>query len=180
MSTSVKPRSPASTLPARTDDRAGDREGDGEERGPVAAHDGPPGEWPPGDGASGGGHRPERDGRDGRRLGRLGAVVIGLLAVVFAAGWAVIVGHAGNTPGIASQTIAFVIQSDTSVQVKYAVAKDEADVVQCTVDAFDESFAIVAAQRITVPKGVSKITRTDTLSTLKRATGARVKDCHKV
>lgn len=127
---------------------------------------------PAGDGASGVGHRPQRPGP-------IGFVLIGAVAVLLAAGWAVIVGHAGNTPGIASQTISFVIQSDTSVQVRYAVAKDEGDVVRCTVDAFDDRFAIVAAREITVPAGVSDITRTDTLTTSKRATGARVKDCRK-
>jgi uncharacterized membrane-anchored protein len=107
-------------------------------------------------------------------------VVIGLFTAVFAAGWAVIVGHANNTPGIVAQTITFDVRSDTSVQVRYAVAKDRSDVVRCVVDAFDESFAIVGEFRITVPAGVSKITRTDTLSTSKRATGARVKDCRAV
>jgi Domain of unknown function (DUF4307) len=168
MSTSV---TPGSQTPAQA--------GSGAVGEPPTEHDGPPGEWPPGDGASGGGHRPERDER-GRRFGPAGMVVAGLVAVAFAAGWGVIYNHAGSTPGIASQTITFDIQSDTSVQVRYAVAKSEDDVVRCTVDAFDERFAIVGESRITVPAGVSKITRTDTLRTSKRATGARVKDCHKM
>ncbi|MFC5751980.1 DUF4307 domain-containing protein [Actinomadura rugatobispora] len=132
---------------------------------------------PAGDGPSGDGGGPE----GGRRRGSpLGYALIGLLAVVMAAGWAVVVGHANNTPGIAAQTITFVIQNDSSVQVTYAVAKSREDVVRCTVDAFDTDFAIVASSEITVPAGTEKIQRTDTLRTSKRATGARVKDCRKV
>jgi hypothetical protein len=83
-------------------------------------------------------------------------------------------------PTTIAQTITFVIQSDSSVQVTYAVAKARQDVVRCTVDAFDTDFAIVASSEITVPAGTEKIERTDTLRTSERATGARVKDCRKV
>ncbi|XVQ12582.1 DUF4307 domain-containing protein [Spirillospora sp. CA-255316] len=131
---------------------------------------------PAGDGPAGDDGRPG----GGRRGGRLGYVVIGLLAALLAGGWAVVVGHADNTPGIAAQTITFVVQSDSSVQVSYAVAKARGDEVRCTVDAFDTDFAIVASSEITVPAGIEKIERTDTLRTSKRATGARVKDCRKV
>ena len=136
-------------------------------------------------GGSGGPGGPAEGGRPGegggraggRRGGRLGYAVIGVLAAVLAGGWAVIVGHAGNTPGIAAQTISYVVKDDSTVQVRYAVAKARGDVVRCTVDAFDTDFAIVASTQITVPAGTERIERTDTLRTTGRANGARVKDC---
>jgi hypothetical protein len=145
-------------------------------------------EWPPtasgggsGDGATGaGGGDGASGGSPARRGGRLGYLVIGLVVAVAAGGWAVIMGHANNTPGIASQTITYDVVDDSTVQVRYAVAKAKGDVVRCTVDAFDTDFTIVATSQITVPAGTEKLSRTDTLKTTKRATGARVKDCRKV
>ncbi|WP_344590186.1 DUF4307 domain-containing protein [Actinomadura vinacea] len=176
MSTSVTPGAAAAG-------QAAEPGGEGAE---GASESGRAADWPgtsgggpgtPADGgSSGGGRGPE----DGKRRGPLGYVVIGVFAAVLAGGWAVIMGNANNTPGIASQTITYVVQSDSSVQVSYAVAKAEGDVVRCTVDAFDTDFAIVASSQITIPAGTKKISRTDTLRTSKRATGARVKDCRKV
>jgi hypothetical protein len=118
---------------------------------------------------------------EGRSLGPLAKIVIGLVSVLAACGFAVIYVFAGNSnPGIVSQTVSFHIQSDTSVQIRYAVAKDADDVVECTVDAFDTRFNILATTRITVPAGVEKIDGARTLRTGERATGARIKDCHTV
>ncbi|MFF5260723.1 DUF4307 domain-containing protein [Actinomadura viridis] len=143
-------------------------------------------EWPGGPGGNGGNGGPGGPGDEGggpgrgRGPGRLGYAVIGVLAAVLAGGWAVIMGNANNTPGIASQTITYVVRDASTVEVRYSVAKAKGDEVRCTVDAFDTDFAIVATSRITVPPGTERITRTDVLQTSKRATGARVKDCHKV
>ncbi|MFD0856133.1 DUF4307 domain-containing protein, partial [Actinomadura adrarensis] len=116
-----------------------------------------------------------------RTLGPLAKVVIAVLAVAAAGGFGVVYMFAGNSnPGIVSQTVSFDIQSDTSVQVRYAVAKDEDDVVECTVDAFDTDFNILAARTITVPAGVAQISGTQSLRTSERANGARIKDCHAV
>jgi hypothetical protein len=118
---------------------------------------------------------------EGRRLGPLAKIVIGLVAALAAGGFAVIYMFAANSnPGIVAQTVSFDILSDTSVRVRYAVAKDEGDVVRCTVDAFDADFAILAETRITVPAGVSQFTGTRTLRTPERANGARVRDCRGV
>jgi hypothetical protein len=157
MSTSVTPGTPATADPPRTASGGGS-----------------------GDGTAGTGRDEEPAGGKPVRRGRLGYIVIGLLVAVSAAGWAVIMGHANNTPGIASQTITYEVLDDSTVRIRYAVAKAEGDVVQCTVDAFDTDFSIVATSRITVPAGTDKLTRTDTLRTTQRATGARVKDCRKV
>lgn len=114
------------------------------------------------------------------RRGRLGLVVIGLLAAVCAGGWAIIVAYAGQQPGIAKQTITYSVLSDSAVQIKYSISKSTSDNVRCVVDAFDVDFAIVGKREITVPPGTKTITRTDVLPTSKRATGARVESCHKV
>jgi hypothetical protein len=163
MSTSVTPGTPATAEWPRT--ASGDGSGDGSRSG-----DGTPG--------NGRGEEPS-EGKPVRR-GRLGYIVIGLLVAVSAGGWAVIMGHANNTPGIASQTITYQVLDDSTVRIRYGVAKATGDVVKCTVDAFDTDFGIVATSEITVPAGTDKLTRTDTLRTTKRATGARVKDCRKV
>ncbi|MEW2357343.1 DUF4307 domain-containing protein [Spirillospora sp. NPDC029432] len=133
-----------------------------------------------GGGAENGGDGGSGDGAPARRAGKLGYILIGLLVAVAAGGWAIIMGHANNTPGIAAQTITYKVVDDSTVQVRYAVAKAEADVVRCTVDAFDTDFAIVATSTVTVPAGTENLSRTDTLQTTRRATGARVKDCRKV
>jgi hypothetical protein len=118
---------------------------------------------------------------EGRTLGPLAKIVIGLVAVLAAGGFAVVYVFAGNSnPGIVSQTVSFHIQGDTSVQVRYAVAKDRDDVVECTVDAFDTDFNILAATRITVPAGVEQINGTRSLRTAERANGARIRDCRAV
>ncbi|MDL4772278.1 DUF4307 domain-containing protein [Actinomadura xylanilytica] len=115
-----------------------------------------------------------------RRGGRLGYILIGVLAAVLACGWAFVMGHVGQTPGIASQTITYEVLSDSSVQLKYSVAKPKDDEVRCTVDAYDTALAVLTEHEITVPRGSSNLTRTENLTTAKRATGARVRDCHKV
>ncbi|WP_067476785.1 DUF4307 domain-containing protein [Actinomadura hibisca] len=121
---------------------------------------------------------PSRPSRGGG-LGVLGWVVIGGLAVVLAGGWAIIMANVGQTPGIQSQTVAWDVRDD-SVQITYSVAKAKGDTVRCTVDAYDTDFAVLASHEITVPPGTSRITKTETLRTAKRATGARVKDCRSV
>ncbi|MFI0351532.1 DUF4307 domain-containing protein [Actinomadura sp. 9N407] len=166
MSTSVTPGKPATGAPATAE-------------WPRASSGGGSDDGSRGPGGPGGGEE-SSGGAPARRRGKLGYIVIGLLVAVSAGGWSVIMGHANNTPGIASQTITYQVLNDSAVQVHYAVAKSADDVVTCTVDAFDEKFAIVATSKITVPAGTKKLTRTDTLRTTKRATGARVKDCRKV
>ncbi|MBX6766097.1 MAG: DUF4307 domain-containing protein [Actinomadura rubrobrunea] len=115
-----------------------------------------------------------------RRGGRLGYAVIGAVAAVMAVGWAVIMSHLGQTPGIAAQTIAFSVVDESSVRIRYQVAKPKDAEVRCVVDAFDTDFAVVAQKEITVPPGTSGITRSDVLRTSRRATGARIKDCRKI
>ncbi|GLW62117.1 hypothetical protein Arub01_03610 [Actinomadura rubrobrunea] len=115
-----------------------------------------------------------------RRGGRLGYAVIGVLAAVMAVGWAVIVANVGQTPGIAAQTVAWSVVDDSSVRIRYQVAKPKDAEVRCVVDAFDTDFAVVAYKEITVPRGTSGITRNDVLRTSRRATGARIKDCRKI
>ncbi|MFC6878258.1 MULTISPECIES: DUF4307 domain-containing protein [Actinomadura] len=115
-----------------------------------------------------------------KRRGRLGYIVIGLVAAVCAGGFAFVFAHVGQTPGIAAQTIAYEVLNDTSVKVSYSVAKAGDDTVRCTVDAYDTDLVVLAQHDVTLPAGSSKMSRTDTLQTPKRATGARVRDCRKV
>lgn len=114
------------------------------------------------------------------RRGRLGLVVIGIVTALAAGGFGVLAANTGQTPGIVPQTITFDITSDSSVRISYSVAKSKGDEVRCKLDAFDTDFAVLAEKEITVPAGTSGVTRSDTLQTPRRATGARVKECRKV
>ncbi|MGP4026773.1 DUF4307 domain-containing protein [Actinomadura sp. 3N407] len=115
----------------------------------------------------------------GPRQGRFGLVVIGVLVALAAGGFGIIAMHAGQTPGIAAQTITYDI-TDTSVEINFEVAKGEDDEVRCTVDAYDKGFAVLAEKEVVVPAGTSGMKGTETLQTARRATGARIHDCHTV
>lgn len=114
-----------------------------------------------------------------RRGGRSGMVVAGLLAALMAVGMGILAMHAGQTPGIVPQTIAYDI-TDTSVKITFTVAKAKGGEVRCTVDAYDTDFAVLAKKEVSVPAGKSSVKETETLTTPRRATGARIHDCRKV
>ncbi|TYK49297.1 DUF4307 domain-containing protein [Actinomadura decatromicini] len=113
------------------------------------------------------------------RRGRLGLVVIGAVAALAAGGFGIIAAYAGQTPGIVAQMVSYDI-SDASVTVNYTVAKGKDDAVRCTVDAYDEKFAVLDEREVTVPAGRSGAKGTETLHTARRATGARIHDCRAV
>jgi hypothetical protein len=117
---------------------------------------------------------------DGPRRGRLGYVVIGIVVAICAAGWAIIMAHAGQRPGIAEQTITYRVVDDSTVQIHYSVSKPKGKRVRCVVDALDRDFVQVASMEVTIPPGTSTVERTDTLHTTGRANAARVKDCRVV
>ncbi|REE96091.1 DUF4307 domain-containing protein [Thermomonospora umbrina] len=110
--------------------------------------------------------------------GWLGYVVIGLVVSVCAGGWAVIYTNAGGTPGIVPQTITFIVRDDSTVELRWKVAKPKDERVRCVVDAVDTDFAPVAEREVIVPAGRGELERTDTLRTSRRANAARVRDCH--
>jgi uncharacterized protein DUF4307 len=112
-----------------------------------------------------------------KRRGRLGYLVIGVVVAICSIGWAYVVANAGQTPGIAYQTITFQVQSDSAVEIRWSVAKPAGDQVRCVVDAVDRNFVPVAEIEVTVPAGRSRMERTDVLPTVRRATAARVKEC---
>jgi hypothetical protein len=106
-------------------------------------------------------------------------VIAGLLAALMAAGIGILAAHAGQTPGIVPQTVSYDI-TDTGVTINYTVAKGTDDEVRCTVDAYDTDFRVLAKKEISVPAGKSGIKGTETLTTPRRATGARIGDCRTV
>ncbi|MBT2213921.1 MULTISPECIES: DUF4307 domain-containing protein [Actinomadura] len=113
------------------------------------------------------------------KRGRLGLVLIGVLAAVTAGGFGILAAHTGQTPGIVPQTITYDVRDDTTVEISYSVAKPKGDEVHCKIDAYDVNFVVLAEKAVTVPAGTSGATRSDTLRTPRRATGARVKECRK-
>jgi hypothetical protein len=112
-----------------------------------------------------------------RRGGRLGYVVIGLVVALCAVGWGVIMSNAGQTPGIVRQTISYKVVDDSTVRLRWQVAKPSGDRVRCVIDAVDVNFAPVAEREVIVPAGRSGLERTDVLQTTRRATAARVREC---
>ncbi|MBA9003618.1 MULTISPECIES: DUF4307 domain-containing protein [Thermomonospora] len=114
---------------------------------------------------------------DRRRGGRLGYAVIGVVVAICAVGWSVIMANAGRTPGIEQQTISYRVLGDSSVEVRWQVAKPSDRAVRCVVDAVDTDFAVVAQREVVVPAGRAALTRTDLLETTRRATAARVREC---
>ncbi|MGK5552180.1 DUF4307 domain-containing protein [Actinomadura kijaniata] len=120
---------------------------------------------------------PATDPGPARGLGVLGWIVIGGFAAVLAGGWAVIMANVGQTPGIQSQTVAWDVRDDRTVTITYQIAKPRDETVRCVVDAYDEKFVILASHEVTVPAGRAGLNATETLTTPRRATGARVRDC---
>ncbi|MEV5576233.1 DUF4307 domain-containing protein [Spirillospora sp. NPDC052269] len=118
--------------------------------------------------------RPDRPG-----LGKLGWVVIGVPTVLMGVGWAIIMAHVGQTPGISMQTRVVDLRENAAV-VTYAVGKPKDERVQCVVDAYDDKLNVLAQREITVPEGTAKVTAQETLETPHKATGGRIRDCHKV
>lgn len=124
-------------------------------------------------------YSPFRRRPDRPRLGWLGWIVIGVPTAVLAGGWAIIMAHVGQTPGISMETRTVDLRDNAAV-VTYAVGKPKDEQVRCVVDAYDASFGVLAQREITVPKGTAKVTAEETLPTPKKATGGRVRDCHRV
>lgn len=116
----------------------------------------------------------------GPRRGRLGYVIIGIFVAVCAGGWAFVMANAGQTPGIAAQTITYDVRGDSEVEIKWQVGKPKGDRVRCVIDAVDADFAQVGRLEVIVPAGRSRLERTDVLRTSKRANAARVKECRTV
>ncbi|RFU42667.1 DUF4307 domain-containing protein [Actinomadura logoneensis] len=121
---------------------------------------------------------PFRRRRDRPGLGWLGWLVIGVPTLVFAGGWAIIMAHVGQTPGISMETRTVDLREDAAV-VTYAVGKPKDEVVRCVVDAYDDKLNVLAEREITVPEGTAKVTAQETLETPRKATGGRIRDCHK-
>ncbi|TNY35450.1 DUF4307 domain-containing protein [Thermomonospora catenispora] len=114
---------------------------------------------------------------DRRKGSPLGYAVIGVVVAICAVGWAIIMANAGRSPGIDQQTISYRVIDDSSVEVRWQVAKPADRAVRCVVDALDANFAVVARREVVVPAGRSALSRTDLLTTTRRATAARVKEC---
>ncbi|WP_084338082.1 DUF4307 domain-containing protein [Actinomadura oligospora] len=120
---------------------------------------------------------PFRRRRDRPGLGWLGWVVIGVPTVVIAVGWAILMAHVGQTPGISVETRTVDLRENAAV-VTYAVGKPKDKQVRCVVDAYDDKLNVLAQREITVPVGTAKVTAQETLETPRKATGGRVRDCH--
>jgi hypothetical protein len=115
-------------------------------------------------------------GRTSRRF-RPAYVIIGLVAAVAAFGWAYVMAHVGQTPGIVAQTITFRVLSDHAVEIDYSVTKPTGSEVRCVLQAVDVNHAEVAHMAITVPGGTAHVARLQRLATSARATSTQVKDC---
>ena len=118
------------------------------------------------------GDRPSRT----RRFS-VGYLLIGAVAATAAFGWAYVMAHVGQTPGIVPQTIAYRVISDSSVEISYSVAKPKNSKVRCVIQAIDAKFAEVGRTEIVLPTGIGHANRTQQLPTSARAHAAQVRDC---
>lgn len=93
--------------------------------------------------------------------------------------WAALV-HA--QPAAAGQVSSFTVTSDTSMEVGVTVQRrDATQAVACRVLAQSTDFQPVAEVEVTAPPSELRLTEVDvTLTTLRRATSAKVTDCRTV
>jgi hypothetical protein len=104
-------------------------------------------------------------------------LVIGVIVGLAAFGWAYVMAHVNQTPGIVAQTITYQVLSDSRVEINYSVTKPKDRDVRCIVRAVDVDFAEVAHTEVVVPHGTGHVNRTAELQTSARATAAHVYGC---
>jgi hypothetical protein len=104
-------------------------------------------------------------------------LIIALVVGIAAFGWASVMAHVNQTPGIVAQTLTFRVLGDSRVEINYSVTKPRDRPVRCVVRAVDVDFAEVAHTEILIPSGTEHVNRTEQLRTSARATAAQVKDC---
>jgi hypothetical protein len=104
-------------------------------------------------------------------------LVIGVVAAVAAFGWAYVMAHVNQTPGIVAQTVTFRVVSDSRVEINFSVTKPRDSKVRCVLHAVDTDFADVARAEVLVPAGTKRFSATRQVETSARATAAQVKDC---
>ncbi|MBC6457563.1 DUF4307 domain-containing protein [Actinomadura sp. HBU206391] len=112
-----------------------------------------------------------------RRRFSPGLLIIGLVAAVAAFGWAYVMAHVNQTPGIVAQTVTFRVLSDSRVEINFSVTKPRDSEVRCVISAVDTDFAEVGRAEILVPAGTERLSAERQLQTSSHATAAQVKDC---
>jgi hypothetical protein len=112
----------------------------------------------------------------GTRRNRLAYAVIGVLVVVCAAGWAIIMVHADGNPRVSPQIVSWQA-ADRSVRVHYEIAKPKGDDVRCTIIAYDPEHAEVGRAEVTVPPGMGSVDKHQEVATSSRATAVDVREC---
>ncbi|MCD0447873.1 DUF4307 domain-containing protein [Actinocorallia sp. API 0066] len=111
----------------------------------------------------------------------LGYGVIGLVCLLCAAGWAVIMGNAGDSRtgihGISAKTITYQAKSDTSTELTFQIMKPADTEVTCTARAQRTDGLVVGEEKVTVAQGKTSATLLVRLKTTERAHTAEVLDC---
>lgn len=133
------------------------------------AGSGPADDTATGDGATG-------DGAP-RRRGRLGYIMIALIAGTAAVGWAFVMGTMTGSPGITAQTIAYRMVDGSALEITYSVDKPRDQQVRCRVRAINAHYAEIGAREVTVPAGVKRVQRTERLPVTDRVAAAGIRDC---
>lgn len=107
-------------------------------------------------------------------------LVAGLL-IALAAAWFIWQVVAVNRNDVTAEAVAIGPVSDSQVGVTFNVMADPGSTVSCTVRAYTANLTEVGVKEVTVGPVARDLTTVRTsLSTVQRATGARVGDCHLV
>lgn len=109
-------------------------------------------------------------------------VVLVTASVVVSLTWLVWAALAHAQPAAAGQVSSFTVTSDTSMEVGVTVQRrDATQAVACRVLAQSTDFQPVAEVEVTAPPSELRLTEVDvTLTTLRRATSAKVTGCRTV
>ncbi|MEO5875835.1 MAG: DUF4307 domain-containing protein [Streptosporangiaceae bacterium] len=107
----------------------------------------------------------------------LGYGVIGLVTVIFAGGWAYVMGNTGQTPGIETVAIGYRVASDSSMTFTFQIDKPKGEVVKCVATALSQSQGIVGTVDVTARSGKSRSVQRITLPTTSRAITAELRGC---
>lgn len=108
-------------------------------------------------------------------------LLVGMIGLLAASGllWLVWIASVHSRPSVSGQVTAYTVRSDTSVAVTLTVDRPDPRVpAVCRVIAQAVDFSPVAEQQVSVPPTDFRVVNLDlTLTTLRRATSASVREC---
>lgn len=112
--------------------------------------------------------------------GRIGYVVIAIVAAVTTLGFAYVMGSMGGNPNAVPQIIAYQPLDDHTMEIRYSVHKGSDVQVRCTLRVKDQKLVEVGKREVDLPRGTKHVERTDRIATSSRGIIAEVLGCHPI